>query len=488
MSKKKKLLLILVVAIVVVGGTTFALSLLKKQNKEKKTVNVYAVSDLGYYGGFDYQNMLHGSVISANEQKVYLSSNQKISKVVVKEGDHVKAGDVLLIYDTTAQNLQLETLATEVELARVAVLVAQRELEELKEIEPVDETTEAPTTVEPNTEKPTTEEPTTEEPTTEAPTTEEIPPVALGATPTDASPTDATTEVPTTEEPTTEAPSTEGLTREEPTTEEPKLENNPPGSTDTTESGDAGDIEPEEPTYTEKELKQAIKDKEAEIRQLNIAYQMIQVSYDIMLVQNATGELVCTCDGVVRQVLDEETAIANNEPLIIVGETDGYAVETAIGELSLEKVQIGDTVTMMCYDDGMTYSGVITNISEIPYGEDYYGDPSQSYYPMTVSVMDAENLYVGMYMEITLDSTMGQEDESLYLSSAFVKYENGGYYVYKDVDGLLKKTQVSVGTVSYGDLEITGGLSYDDYIAFPYSADTREGLKTKEESVDKLYY
>lgn len=259
----------------------------------------------------------------------------------------------------------------------------------------------------------------------------------------------------------------------------------------------------EEKTYTEKELKQAIKDKEAEIKRLNIAYQMIQVSYQIMEAQNATGELVCTCNGVVRTVLDEETAIANNEPLIVVGEADGYIVNTQIGELSLGKVNIGDSVSMMCYDDGMTYEGIITSISEIPYDENYYGDPSESYYPMTVSVMNADNLYAGMYMEISLSDNGGDSDiddmytedefsegeqDSLYLSGAFVKYENGGYYVYKEVDGILKKCQVAVGTVSYGDIEIVGGLTYDDYIAFPYSADTVEGVKTKHESSDKLYY
>ncbi len=481
MNKGKKILLFSVIFIAVMAIVIISLSLLKRKNKENRTVNVYAVSELGYYGGFKYEDMLYGNVNSTNEQKVYISSNQKISEIKVKEGDHVKVGDVLLVYDTTAQSLQLNTLATEVELARVAVLVAERELEELKNITPVEETTEAPTTQEP-----TTEAPITESPTTEAPTTEE-PIVIPGSTPLDATDTDATSgKEPTTEEPATEAPTTEEPTTETPTSEESTTEGTITPDDTSDDNVEAGG-EPGEITYTEKELKQAIKDKEAEIKRLSIAYQMIQVSYQIMEAQNATGELVCTCEGVVRTVIDEETAIANNEPLIIVGEADGYIVNTAIGELALENVQIGDKVSMMCYDDGMTYEGIITNISEIPYDENYYGDPSQSFYPMTISIMEADNLMAGMYMEISLGGDMEEGTESLYLSSAFVKYENGGYYVYKEVDGVLKKCQVAVGTVSYGDLEIVGGLSYDDYIAFPYSADTVEGVKTKQESVDKLY-
>lgn len=551
MSKKKKLLLFVIISIVVAVGIGFAYSFLKKKNRESKSVNVYAVSEIGYYGGYYYEYMLYGNVTSTNEQKVYINSNQKISEIKVKEGDRVKVGDVLLVYDTTAQGLQLNTLATEVELARVAVLVAERELEDLKEITPVEETTEAPNTQEPTTEAPTTQEQTTENPTTQAPNTQtpgtensttqipntdetghEVPGITPGATPLDATDTDADdsnsfnppagqkpdsdksdTQEPSTEAPSTQEPSSEAPSTQEPNTEAPGTEtsdDNRPDE-DISESGDSK----EEITYTEKELKQAIKDKEAEIRRLNIAYQMIQVSYQIMEAQNATGELVCTCNGVVRTVLDEETAIANNEPLIVVGETDGYIVNTQIGELSLGKVKIGDSVNMMCYDDGMTYEGIITGISEIPYDENYYGDPSESYYPMTVAVMNADNLYAGMYMEISLsdsdvdggmddmdgldsmdsiddmavtDEFSDSEQDSLYLSAAFVKYENGGYYVYKEVDGILEKCQVAVGTVSYGDIEIVGGLTYDDYIAFPYSADTVEGVKTKHESSDKLYY
>lgn len=452
MSKLKKTLLILFIVIIICGGLILTASMLKKKNKESKVVDVYSVSEIGYYGNFNYEDMLYGNVTTTNEQKIYINSNQQISEINVKEGDRVKIGDVLLVYDTTAQSLQLQTMATEVELARVAVIVAERELEELENTVPVDETTEIPTTEAPTTEAPTTEEPTTEEP-------------PVNSTPTDATPMDApTTEEPTTEGSTTEAPTTENIT-----------------------SGELAEGELEEKVYTEKELKQAIKDKKAEITQLKIAYQLIQVSYDITEMQMATGEMVCTCEGVVRQVNDVETAIANNEPLIVVGQTKGYVVETAIGELKLADVAVGDTVTMMCYDDGMTYSGVITDISEIPYDENYYG-PGESYYPMTVSVVDADNLSMGMYMEMTLDSEMSEGGDSLYLSAAFVVYENGGYYVYKDVNGVLEKKPVSVGTVSYGDLEIIGGVSQDDYIAFPYSADVEEGVKTKKESADKLYY
>ena len=60
----------------------------------------------------------------------------------------MKAGDVLLVYDTTANDLQLELQRSELELSRVSIIDAQRELEKLKATTPLEDipTTEAPAT------------------------------------------------------------------------------------------------------------------------------------------------------------------------------------------------------------------------------------------------------------------------------------------------------------------------------------------------------
>ena len=41
----------------------------------------------------------------------------------------------------------------------------------------------------------------------------------------------------------------------------------------------------------------------------------------------------------------------------------------------------------------------------------------------------------------------------------------------------------------WGELiEIKRGVSYNDYIAFPYASDVEEGIKTKHARTDSLYY
>ena len=82
-----------------------------------------------------------------------------------------------------------------------------------------------------------------------------------------------------------------------------------------------------------------------------------------------------------------------------------------------------------------------------------------------------------------------QEDDS-YTGVAMgkvinVKQEGNKYYVLKDVHGKLKKQYVTVGKIVWGDtMEIKDGLSDTDYIAFAYSKNAKEGVKTHKSSED----
>lgn len=439
MSIKKKIILSISITIAVLGIIAGILVIVKNRNTDKKTVDVFPVSEIGYDSTmFGSNSTISGEVAINMEQKVYVSASQQVAEVYVKEGDTVKAGDVLMEYDTTAQNLQLEIERTEVELARVSVITAENELEKLQNTTPVEPTTEAPTT---------------EEPTTEAPTTEEP------GTPTDGQP-DSTGE-PTTEAPTTEAPTTE-----------------PPI-----------DI-PEEQTYTKEELEKAIAEKQNELRQLRTDYQLRQIALEIMEYQNSNGEVLCNFDGVVKSVNDVETAAANNEPLIVVSGDTGYTVNSSIGELSLMSVKAGDTVNLYCYETGMSYEGIITEISDLPTDGRYnYSTKSESFYPIKIAINDGDDLRAGMYMDVTMNASADENSGSIYISLAYVMRENSRYYVMKEVDGKLEKTYVDTGKIMWGDtIEIKSGISFEDYIAFPYASDAKEGVKTVQKSAYESAY
>lgn len=467
MSKTKKIILSLSIIIVVLGVSIGLVFYLKSKTKNNKTVAVYSVEMLGYSGDFmGYDSTISGNVAVDKEQKVYLQATDQISEIMVNEGDTVKAGDVLLVYDTTSQQLKLESMRAEVEVARAAVLGAQRDLNILQNTTPVEPTTEEVTTEETATEGPTTEEATTE------PITEEV-----------------TTEEPTPDTPSDDTPVPDvpqgGENPEETENVQSQVSVAPKAVENLTEPGVP---ENDTVTYTKEELDKAITDKQNEIKRLNVEYQLKQVELEILEYQTATGEVRCNFDGVVKTVADPEEAILNNEPFIVVSGSDGYTVRGYIGELSLAAVKVGDTVSMYSYDDGMTYMGEIAEISNMPTSDYYsYSGTEETYYPITINVLDADTLSQGMYMEISILDTSSGSD-SIYIPMALVDKENGAYYVMKEVDGRLKKVFVQTGKIIWGDtIEIISGVTLDDYLAMPYSKDADEGVKTVHKEAEEIY-
>ena len=218
-------------------------------------------------------------------------------------------------------------------------------------------------------------------------------------------------------------------------------------------------------------------------------YEIAQVKLQMEEMQNATGEVLANFDGVVKSVITADEAASSGDPVLVVSAADGYLVESQIGELAMSTVKVGDTVSMYCYDTGMNYEGTITEISTFPAdGYTNYNGKVETYYPIKIALIDSTDVSQNMYMEITLNS--GSEDTSggFYLSKAFMKQEGSNYYVMKDVDGRLKKTYIKVGNKTSGDaVLILGGLTMQDYIAFPYLDEAVEGVKTVKKSTDDLY-
>lgn len=435
MKKIKKIIIAIVISAFVLCGAVFGFFLLKKNAQSKKTVNVFPIADVGMNGGFDYNNeTMSGYVTTDKEQNIYLSSSDKISEVYVQEGDVVHAGDVILEYDTTVQSLKLQSMRADAEVARTDILAAERQLKKLQETVPIEDMPE-----------PTTEEPTTEEPTTEQPTTE---------TP---KPEDETDEQP-------------GTPKEEP--------------------DDFEGPEDFENLYTREELNQAIEAKKREIQSLKINYQIKLLDLEIEQNKSANGQVICSFDGVVKTVEDQDTAIMENKPYITISGSEGYAVRSSIGELSLGNYHIGDTVSMTCYDNGMYYTGTISEISTTPAEDGYYSSKVQSFYDVIILIDSADELRQGMYMEISFDSSNNMEEGSddYYIPLAFVQKENGKYFVYKDVDGVLKKEYVKTGDILWGDMiAIKSGVSMDDYLALPSAKNAKDGVKTEKKDINALY-
>ena len=243
--------------------------------------------------------------------------------------------------------------------------------------------------------------------------------------------------------------------------------------------------------YTAEELQEMIKDKEREIKdcELEIRESEIAVRKQQRIVD---GKVVkSTMEGTVITIGSEDGS-SDNDYFVKVASEAGLFAKGAMSELALEKISVGDRISGMLTDSGMTFTAVIKEISEYPEADSssgyYYSSENSnaSYYPFYALIEDSEGLEEGE-AEIQLSETMTNAMDAIYLELFFVRTDSdGSSYVYKQgSDGLLVKQTVTTGkTVSNYAVEITSGLEFTDKIAFPYGDDVFEGAKTKE--VDML--
>lgn len=253
---------------------------------------------------------------------------------------------------------------------------------------------------------------------------------------------------------------------------------------DTTGSGNTGT------SYggTAAEIQQQIKDKEKEIRgyQLDIKEANLEIKDIQKKLNNQT--IKSTLNGVVKTVGDPEKESNDGKPLIQVVSSEGLYVQGTVSESKMNKLKVGATLSGYSYDNGVSFTAEVREISPYPSDNGQDGANASSY-PFTAYIADASGLSNNSWAELTLLDEGDGQGQGIYLEKPFVRTENGQYYVMKDDGtGHLTKQIVQVGGIQYGSsYQITGGLSMDDKITFPYGKDVREGAKTEEGTLDDLY-
>ena len=178
----------------------------------------------------------------------------------------------------------------------------------------------------------------------------------------------------------------------------------------------------------------------------------------------------------------------DGKPLIQVVSSEGLYVQGTVSESKMNKLKVGATLSGYSYDNGVSFTAEVREISPYPSDNGQDGANASSY-PFTAYIADASGLSNNSWAELTLLDEGDGQGQGIYLEKPFVRTENGQYYVMKDDGtGHLTKQIVQVGGIQYGSsYQITGGLSMDDKITFPYGKDVREGAKTEEGTLDDLY-
>lgn len=237
--------------------------------------------------------------------------------------------------------------------------------------------------------------------------------------------------------------------------------------------------------YTEIELAKAIRDKKQELKTLDLDLRKAKLSLSENKALLNDGIVRAKRSGIVRNIKDLSNPIQDGSAFLEMATGQGTYIKGSISELMLNQIKVGDTISAYCWTSGETFDAKIQSIDTVPSSNSNYngsGNPNVSYYGFEAYAKDASKIQAGEYLELTFNLS-SDTTSSIWLSKAYVKQEGNKYYVLKDVHGKLKKQYVTVGKIVWGDtMEIKDGLSDTDYIAFAYSKNAKEGVKTQKSS------
>jgi hypothetical protein len=135
----------------------------------------------------------------------------------------------------------------------------------------------------------------------------------------------------------------------------------------------------------------------------------------------------------------------------------------------VDKVKVGDKITVQSWESGAQTTATIMEISSYPSDQSTtyrYGNSNFSDYEYIAYMEETTGFYADEYVSIK----QYRETDSIVLESVYVRSDDEGDYVLiDDGNGTLKRQAVVTQDTSEAEyVEITEGLSEDDMIAFPY--------------------
>lgn len=515
---KKKIVIIVVVFALVAGAITGGVFGYQKYQSSKLVADVTNVSNLNWgYGGDSMES--YGTVTNDMSQDIQLSTTQSVQEVFVEEGQTVAIGDPLLQYDMTTIDLSIEMKKLDIQTIVNNTNVANVELDKLKKTTPIPTT---PVVTTPPAVPQAPAEPVVEEKTGEAYNYISATAVAYQGDGSSANPfhflctQDAYVygeymnylksnsftavfdirngNVVTGDLVTSRMVNGAMIAAEYETGSKWYVADGSEVKEEVTipEDNTQEEVVPQD-GYTAEELAKAIADKEKELVGLDLQKRTAELALTKLENQSADGMVYATINGVVKTVGDPNNLPNDGSPFLSVTGSDGLFVKGSISELTLDKVKPGQVVTATSWNTGMSFNATITEINDYPDDSNNYGgsgNQNVSYYGYTAYIEDSTGLSNGEGVGLTINvDADASAMSSIYIEKAYVRQEDGKSYVYKaDENDRLVKQYVETGKTVYGQaIEIKGGITDADYIAFPYGKTAKEGVKVNKGSDTVTY-
>ena len=510
MNNKVKKAIIAVLAVTAVCAAIWG-GMVLIRNAHRSAVNVYAASDF-MSDGINATAGTSGTVTTDKLQKVYLSETQTVKEICVEEGQTVHEGDKLIAYDTDLDNGELQQAQIDLERQQIELKSLKSQLEKLINAKTVDQLEKEKSALQEKLQRAQYEAGITDE------SAKPILPKGDGSA---NSPkcvvwneeSDRLTQSGMAEllgsndsayvllvsDDGDGYSKIQGIHIYRPTkTDEivisfvSDLQIPETAKNDSIKSLEVQIAELDEQiaqAHSKPELLKLQSVKRKEIANAEIDIKLADIHLRQIQSEMQDDAIYSKIDGVVKIVRSEDEARNEGSAVIEVSGGGGYYIEGAISELALNTVTIGQPVEVSSWMNGMNCEGTVAEISSNPttnhssWGD---GNPNASYYPMKVFVEEEANLQDGDMVDMTYRSD-GSKD-SWFLESMFVRSENGTSFVYARNDkGTLEKRVIRAGCSMNGYTEILGGLTADDFVAFPYGKDVIDGAQTKEATMDELY-
>ena len=251
---------------------------------------------------------------------------------------------------------------------------------------------------------------------------------------------------------------------------------------------------PEGGTYTKEELAEAVQRQEERLADLRLDLKQSELKIRSTEKAVEEGAVLAKISGVVKKAGDPSNPPGDGSAFLQVASTEGMYIRGGVSELLLDQIREGDLVNVSAGQSGTCCQAEIREIS--PYPDEsgmfsgIYGAASASMYPFIAYVEEGGGTLISQEW-VQMDaagSGMEQPSDALYLWKAFILEEEGRQYVYlRDEKGKLRKREITTGRRSGEGYEVLSGVSWEDWLAFPYGKEVRNGAATREGAMSELY-
>lgn len=197
------------------------------------------------------------------------------------------------------------------------------------------------------------------------------------------------------------------------------------------------------------------------------------------LMAKARDGIKADFDGVISdvKVMEGGAAVAGGELFTLVSNQD-VNVRLEIPASDFDKVEIGNRAVVKI--GKYKYNGVVESLDKIAV-------PNAKGNPVIGAKVKIENpdenIYIGVAAKLTM--TVAEEKDILYLPNENVNTSTEGDFVYVVQNGVVKKKAVELGITSNSKVEIKSGLKEGDQVVADTFGTIKEGMKVTTTTVAK---